>query len=86
MFLTWKKRLGAVLGAVDVGGRGGFTTVKVPYPSPRQTSFDESFTNVKCIVCAITIPTNAHKCNKIIFIHTVNRYMFRPAVWPSSGV
>lgn len=47
MFLTWKNRLVAVLGAVGVGGRGGFTTtVKVPYPSPLQTSFVESSTNV----------------------------------------
>jgi hypothetical protein len=31
-------------------------------------------------------PTNAHKYTKISFIHTPNAYMFRPTVWPSSGV
>jgi len=48
MFLTWKQRLLAVLGAFGVGGRGGVTrtTVKVPHPSPRQASFIDSFTNI----------------------------------------
>ena len=31
------------------------------------------------------VPTNAHKYTKISSIHTMNTYMFRPTMWPSSG-
>ena len=34
----------------------------------------------------VMIPTNAHKCTKISFIHTSNSCLLRPVMWPSSGI
>ena len=38
------------------------------------------------IMYTIIVATHTHKYTKISFIHTMNLYVFRSAIWPSTGI